>query len=430
MAIRARLLSIPVGLPLLWILAGAGVGCADSSLDEPIVAHAAMPPPVDEAEPVQSPEHFPDLPSSASKSPAPEFSLGPIMDHGSLTAFPFLLETGEPWLSEEFPPYAVVPHPRTRYFLNRFTGVRREVIERWLERSGRYIGMVRDTFRRHGLPEELAFTAMIESGFDPFAVSRAGAKGIWQFMARTARRYGLRVDPWVDDRLDPAKSTAAAAAYLRDLHSQFGSWFLAQAAYNAGGGRVQRAIRLSRSNDFWDLARTRHLRAETKDFVPAIQAMTLIGLEPGRYGFELTEYEPPRFDTVRVPPLTDLRRLSRTVDVPLASLQDLNPELWRGVTPPRIHWDLKVPEGAREGVRQALSVARRQVASAGSARLGVHVVKGNETISGIAKRYGVTVNQIVRWNKLARQDLIRPGDRIRIARVAPAEIESGQGGFR
>jgi membrane-bound lytic murein transglycosylase D len=264
---------------------------------------------------------------------------------------------------------------------------------------------------------------MIESGFDPFAVSRAGAKGIWQFMSQTARRYGLRVDQWVDERLDPVKSTVAAAAYLRDLHRQFGSWFLAQAAYNAGGGRVTRAIRLARSSDFWDLAQTNHLHDETKDFVPAIQAITRIGLEPDHYGFEWPEAQLFAFDTVRVPPLTDLRNLARAAGLPSDTLAQLNPELRRVRTPPGAHWDLKVPEDSVEDVRRAAlraSRARRPPA-------GVHVVRPNDTISAIAKRYGVAVRDLVRWNKLANADRIRPRDRILVGRVDVADAERGAG---
>jgi membrane-bound lytic murein transglycosylase D len=322
----------------------------------------------------------------------------------------------------------VASNRRVQYFLERFTGTRREVIERWLDRSTRYLHMVRHVFRQKGIPEDLAYTAMIESGFDPTAVSRVGAKGLWQFMARTARRYGLRVDHWVDERLDPEKSTYAAAAYLRDLHSQFGSWLLAQAAYNAGDGKVTRAIRLTRTNDFWELAQTRHLRAETKDFVPAIQAMTVIARDPDQFGFGLGSAETRRFDTVRVPPLTDLRRLSRTAGVSFESIRNLNLELWRSVTPPRAPWVLKVPEGTQDEVRQALQV-RVPVARAVLSPRGVHVVRPRETVSGIARKYGVSITDILRWNRLARRDRIRPGDRIRIARLEP-ELEAGQGGFR
>ena len=183
-----------------------------------------------------------------------------------------------------------------KFFLDRFTGNQREVVNLWVGRAGRYLGMIRSVLRSRDLPEELAYTAMIESGFNPLAVSRAGAKGMWQFMAGTARRYGLRVDHWIDERLDPEKSTVAAASYLRDLYNMFGSWNLAQAAYNAGEVKVSRAMRATGSSDFWTLARTNHLRTETKEFVPQIHAAThdrpgsdalrlrVHGAEPGRRG--------------------------------------------------------------------------------------------------------------------------------------------------
>src|SRR2546425_7628168 len=208
------------------------------------------------------------------------------------------------------PPYPLVINGQVQAFIERFTGSRREIVELWLNRSSRYLSMIRDVLRNQGLPEDLAFVAMIESGYNPLAVSRAGAKGMWQFMAGTARRYGLRVDQWVDERLDPEKSTTAAAAYLRDLYHQFGSWALAKAAYNAGEVKVTRAIRAVGTNDFWTLARSRFLRRETKDFVPAIHAATLIGRDPARYGFDLNEPEQAEIEMIAVPPGTNLRVLS------------------------------------------------------------------------------------------------------------------------
>lgn len=239
--------------------------------------------------------------------------------------------------------YPVSMNPQVQYFLDRFTGARRDVVNLWVGRSGRYLGMIREVLKNRGLPEELAYTAMIESGFNPVAVSRVGAKGMWQFMAGTARRYGLRVDQWIDERLDPEKSTVAAASYLRDLYNMFGSWALAQAAYNAGEVKVSKAIRATGSSDFWTLAKTNHLRAETKDFVPAIHAATLIAQNPDRYGFEIAEPSPLGIETVAVPPVTDLRRLATKAGITPGALQTLNPVLVRSVTPPGDPWQLKVP---------------------------------------------------------------------------------------
>jgi membrane-bound lytic murein transglycosylase D len=324
-------------------------------------------------------------------------------------------------------PYPVVMNDQVRFFFDRFIGERREVVDLWLSRAGRYLGMIRDVLRRNGLPEDLAFTAMIESGFNPLAVSRAGAKGLWQFMAATARRYGLRVDQWVDERLDPEKATGAAAAYFRDLHAIFGSWPLAQAAYNAGEMKVIKALRASGSRDFWPLTHTTHLKRETKDFVPQIQAAVMIGRDPGLYGFDVKVLEPPAVERVAVPPATDLRRLAGAAGLSSDALSSLNPVLVRGVTPPGAPWDLEIPAQSREAVMTALAPAppRTMVAQSGRATrvagdARVHVVRPRETITSIAKRYGMTTGDVMRMNSLEKQDAIRPGDRLRVAAVRPS----------
>src|SRR6185436_14052721 len=251
--------------------------------------------------------------------------------------------------------YPVSMNPQVQYFLDRFTGARRDVVNLWVGRSGRYLGMIREVLKNRGLPEELAYTAMIESGFNPVAVSRVGAKGMWQFMAGTARRYGLRVDQWIDERLDPEKSTVAAAAYLRDLYAMFGSWSLAQAAYNAGEMKVIRAIRATGSSDVWTLAESKHLRRETKDFVPQIHAATLIGEDPARYGYEFREPEPMAVETIVVPGSTDLRRLAARAGVSVETLSALNPVLIRPVTPPGGSWTLVIPVGSLASMQAALA---------------------------------------------------------------------------
>jgi membrane-bound lytic murein transglycosylase D len=330
--------------------------------------------------------------------------------------------------------YPVALNRQVQYFLDRFTGSHRDVVTLWVSRSSRYLAMIRDVLRTRGMPEDLAFTAMIESGFKPDAVSRVGAKGMWQFMAGTARRYGLRVDRWVDERLDPEKSTVAAAAYLRDLHNLFGSWALAQAAYNAGEVVIARAIRLTGSHDFWTLAQSRHLRRETKEFVPQIHAATMIGRDPGRYGFEFDDQEPAAVETVSVPGSTDLRRLAAGAGLSLQTVRALNPTLVRAVTPPGGAWTLRVPSGARESVVAALRPKRAPVAVASargevsrvSATGEIHVVRPRDTVSGIAKRYGVSVGDVMRWNSLGSQDRIRPGDRLRVAGVRSAADRDGR----
>lgn len=330
-------------------------------------------------------------------------------------------------------------------FLERFqTGYRRAVVERWLTRSGRYLPMILEVFRQKGLPEELVFTAMIESGFNPVAVSHAGAKGLWQLMAPTARRYGLRVDRWLDERLDPEKSTVAAASYLSDLYKMFGSWNLAQAAYNAGEMKVLRAIQGTGSRDFWSLTRTRFLRDETKNFVPAIHAVTLIGQEPEQYGFTVRPEEPLSYEQITVPKATSLKHVAGLSGIPYEDLIRLNSELRLKQTPPDAPYHLKVPRGTGAALqagldreieaRKTASVARAadrskrkvQVAAASPGR--VHIVQPRDTIGGIAKRYGISIQQLTRWNDLERGARIFPGDRLRVAAARPTEPD--QGGFR
>jgi len=326
------------------------------------------------------------------------------------------------------PPYKVEDNHDVRRFLDQFqTGYRRAVVERWLVRAGRYLPMVLDVFKQKGLPEELVFTAMIESGFDPLAASRAGAKGLWQFMAPTARRYGLRVDNWLDERLDPEKSTVAAARHFLDLYAVFGSWNLAQAAYNAGERTVVDAIKAMGTSDFWALARGRWLADETKNFVPAIQAATIIAREPERYGFMVTPAPPLMYDLVSVPRSTSLKQLAAKAGLDPDALERLNPELRLKQTPPDGSYPLKIPVGGAQLVRMALdrdsgshhSIATPRDSSQATVQASkiTHVVKKQETIGGIAKRYGVTSSDIIRWNGLDGSGRIRPGDRLRVASI-------------
>ncbi len=358
-----------------------------------------------------------------------------------LSRDPWAEAFADAWLEEAGltappPPYPLEVNGAVERFVERFQ-TKREVVGRWLDRSSRYLDMIRRVFRKKGLPEDLAFTAMVESGFNPMAVSRAGAKGLWQFMERTARRYGLRIDRWVDERLDPEKSTEAAADYLKDLFAQFGHWFLAQAAYNAGEVKVARAVERARSNDFWTIARGRWLRDETKHFVPQIQAAALIAREPERYGFQVNPEEPLAYEVVTVPFSVELKKLATLAGVAAQTLSDLNPELRRGATPPGGPYALKVPSGTASSVAEALDrlsaeraeAARRaakRVAKASASPPGarVHVVKPNDTLSDIAKRYGVSLSELVRLNGLDPAARIYPGDKIRVtASIWPSERE-------
>jgi peptidoglycan lytic transglycosylase D len=427
MLVRARSLPLDIVPTVILALAVLGPGAAEVCSEEPLGDQAALSPPapLEATSPVQPPPDplgsasTPNASAPAAPSPRPT----PFGWADRPVASPVAPDGSADLASHRrrFPDYPIVDNDRVQYFVERFTGDRRKVVGRWFYRSSLYRDMVLRVFRDRGLPEDLTFTAMIESGFDPGAVSRVGAKGLWQFMAGTARLYGLKVDRWVDERLDPEKSTVAAAAYLGDLYTQFGSWFLAQAAYNAGEVKVTRAIRLSRTTDFWELARSRHLRRETKDFVPSILAITLIGRDPDRWGFGVAAQAPAEFTAVQVPPSTDLRRLARRVGLAPTALRTLNPELWRGVTPPGVYYTLKVPRTVADAVALVMVLD-----APGKA---VHVVRRDETLGEIARRYGVSVTDIIRWNKLSALDRIRPGDRIRVA-SAPRRPDGDQGGFR
>jgi len=373
-------------------------------------------------EPPQGETSFASAAESALQSQAPD-PTQPGLDANLYSSDePRAWSFSEPGLQNAPPTLLIRDNAEVRRFLEEYqTGYRRALVERWLGRSGRYAEMIQGVLRSKGLPEDLMFTAMIESGFNPVAVSRAGAKGLWQFMAPTARRYGLRVDRWVDERLDPEKSTVAAASYLRDLHAMFGSWELAKAAYNAGEMKVIRAMKALKTRDFWDLTRGSVLREETKNFVPAIQAATLIGREPERYGFVAAFAEPLAYEQAPVPAVTTLKHVAALAGVSADELEELNSELRLKQTPPGGAYLLKFPSGGAQRFTEA-RLRERSLASHGRPGVSdVHVVKPRETMRGIARRYGLSAAELARRNDLNEAARIRPGDRLRIAAASPLD---------
>lgn len=299
----------------------------------------------------------------------------------------------------------VVVNDKVTSWLDYYSGRHKKQFTASLERSGRYLPMVQSIFAEAGLPQDLAYFAHVESAFKPRAYSRAKAKGMFQFIAGTGRRYGLRADSWIDERSDPEKAARAAAAYLRDLHDEFDDWYLALAAYNAGEGKIRRAVARTGSRDFWEIAKTSAIRNETKNYVPAILAATLIAKDPARYGFEFVPAPPLTYETAEVRGGVDLAVLERAAGLAPESLRDLNPELRRGITPPGRGSTIRVPAGAVDATVAGLDAVPsiRYVESVG------HVIRKGETLGALSKRYGVSVAAIQRANRLGSRTTLRVG---------------------
>jgi len=291
--------------------------------------------------------------------------------------------------------------------------------------------MIRERLRSRGLPEDLVYLTLIESGLSNTAVSRARAVGMWQFMTSTGRMYGLQIDPWVDERRDPFKATDAAVNHLADLVERLGSVYLAAAAYNAGAGRIERGIRrLPGEPDsisdqtFFQIADRRYLRRETRDYVPKLIAAALIAKQPGRYGFtEIQPLPPLVFDEVTIPDATGLDVLARLADTTVAALLELNPHFVRGITPPARGVVVRVPRGT--GLRVAERFAELPV----NERITFvdHYVSQGQTLSEIAQRYRVSVTMLRGANPHLRTSALRIGQRIIVpmsGRVVPASAWS------
>jgi membrane-bound lytic murein transglycosylase D len=292
-------------------------------------------------------------------------------------------------------------------FLKAFQTIRHDGIQRALDRSHEFIDIFKEIFRAHGIPEDLAYLPIIESGFRVDAVSRARAKGAWQFMAGTARLYGLRVDWQVDERLDPFKAAAAAARFMKSLYQEYNDWYIVLACYNGGPGRVSRAMRVLQTSDFFEINRSRHIRRETKNYVPAFLASLIIARSPQEYGFTVNPGEAVFKDsrTVTVPSPASLNRIASLLGVPLAELKRRNPELLRDITPSHVsEYGLRIPAAADE----ALLAGLERIPANKIPKYNEYRVRHGDSLYAIALRHRTTVAAIRKANGL-RSNLIRPG---------------------
>jgi len=252
--------------------------------------------------------------------------------------------------------FPVTMNRQVKYYLDFFTGKHRKNFAIWLSRSGRYLPMIHEHLRAAGLPEDLVYLAMIESGYNERAYSSAKAVGIWQFIKPTGRSYGLVINNYVDERRDPVKSTQAAVSFLSELYNEFDSWYLAVAAYNAGEGKIRRAIKKYKTTDFWEIAQGRYLKLETKRYVPKLIAAIIIAKDPAKYGFGTIAYaDPLEYETVEVPRWTSLKAVALACDLDSVELKKYNNELSKEFTPPdRASYLFKVPSGKKTDVEKNL----------------------------------------------------------------------------
>lgn len=306
-------------------------------------------------------------------------------------------------------------HPAVQAKIRYFQAMIPSRVQKWLNRFDQYRPLIEPVFAQFGLPQELIYLSLVESGFNPKAVSRARAQGPWQFMRSTGRMYGLKAKGWVDERRDPMKSTVAAAHHLRDLYDQFGSWPLALAAYNAGAGKISRVIKKAGTRDFWKIAKSRRfLRRETREYVPKFMALTMIATDPTRFGFEVQAQEIHQYDEVRLGKSVHLRDVARATQIPFQELRRLNPELVRSILPNGYY--LKVPVGKSHHVVQAEPRLPRW-------NNRWHLVSRGDTLSVLARRFGTDVRTLKRLNGLSGT-VIRVGQRLRVS--GEASPESGE----
>jgi len=294
--------------------------------------------------------------------------------------------------------FPVVLNKQVDMYLNLFQNSQRREFRHWLAKSAMYRPMIEKELEEAGLPKDLFYLAMIESGFNQLACSNAHAVGLWQFMRPTGKQYNLRVDKYVDERRDPFKSTKAAVTYLSDLYKEFDDWFLAVAAYNGGPGTIRSGLRRLKVDNFWDLASKRHLRLETKRYVPKLIAALLIAKNPEKYGFENINYQKPlEYETLTVGPGMSLDAIALISNSSTKEIKRLNLELKLGKTPlNRAKYDIKIPQ-SKLGIAKRNLTRLHSIVSTG---YKIHRIAKGDTLRKICRRYGINKATLSRVNKL------------------------------
>jgi len=315
---------------------------------------------------------------------------------------------------ETFP---LVYNPMVAKWVHYFQGKGRKNFVKWLGRSTRYLDIMEDAIEKYELPKELVYLSMIESGFNNRAYSRAHAVGMWQFIRSTGRAYGLKINWWVDERRDPHKSAEAAARHLRDLYYEFDNWYLAAAAYNAGTGKIKKAIRLYGTSNFWELTRKRkrYLKPETKNYVPKLIAATLIAKNLKYYGFSKSEisYQVPlKYDVYKVSVPVDLYTVARLTGHRVQTIRDLNPELRRNIVPPSSqNYTLRIPQGKRAHFSKQFAQVKHKFKRT---KYITHRVRRGENLNMISRKYGVSLSEVLEMNHIRNSRYIRTGQSLMI----------------
>jgi len=301
----------------------------------------------------------------------------------------------------------MVDNEQVQKYIRHYTEKQRKYFTTWLQRSTRYVPLMEEIFAEEGVPRDLVYLAMIESGFNPRAYSWAHAVGPWQFISSTGQLMGLKHDWWYDERRDIEKSTRAAARFLKDLYGRFDDWYLALASYNAGPGKVSRAIKKYNTRDFWKLCKGRYLSPETKAYVPKMLAVVQIAKQPEKYGFGDIEWQYPlEWEVVTLPTSTDLEIVADFCEVDYETIKALNPELKRWCTPPTLkNYPLRIPAGTRELFEPRYA----ELPASQRANYQHYKIKSGDTLSGLGQRYNVPVKDIMAMNKIRNAHALRIG---------------------